>query len=699
MLANVKVADLAVGSGAFPLGMLNEIVRARQVLTEYLAIEMNGFQKKTFYAYERKTYDLKVNTIKNCIFACDIEPSAVDIAKLRLWLSIVIDDEIADDAGNGEFDAHTKPRQLPNLDCNIICGNSLIDEFNGIKLIKESELLNNVSQNSQSTVFQWSVDGLIRKLIELQDKLFFTKEHTDKEEIKAQIQKIYDEIILEQIGGNYSLRDAYYATQSESSKPFILWQLYFPKVFKENGGFDVVIGNPPYVGEKGHKEMFQEIAATSFGEKFYYGKVDLFYFFFHKGLDLARDNGQVALITTNYFITALGAHKLRADFIDRSSIKKLINFNELKIFQSALGQHNMITMIEKTQTKGTVSTITTNRNGFANVDLLNAILYGKDEETEYFSFEQDKLYEGEENYMRLSGVGNEDNPLESVFSKMTHSYKYLGDICAVNIGMRTGADKLSESYIQKYSIDLPKNTGIYVLTSEEVRQLELSDYEKSFLVPWYKNSDISQYTCKQKNDLWLIDLSFPKQKNVNFDEIPNIKEHINQFKAVLENRRSNDNGLQAVLKNGYWWAFTMRQIDFTAPKIVAPQRSKANTFGYNEIPWYASMDVYFITNRPDFDIDLKYVLGLLNSKLFYVWLYNKGKRKGESLELYQKPLSEVPIYIASDDVQNKIKLLVDEILEDSSKKKFCMKEIDDIVYEMYKLTDEEIQIIESQMEG
>lgn len=135
LLANVKVADLAVGSGAFPLGMLNEIVRARQVLTEYMAIEMNGFQKKTFYAYERKSYDLKVNTIKNCIFACDIEPSAVDIAKLRLWLSIVIDDEISDNAGNGEFDAHTKPRQLPNLDCNIICGNSLMDEFKGIKLI------------------------------------------------------------------------------------------------------------------------------------------------------------------------------------------------------------------------------------------------------------------------------------------------------------------------------------------------------------------------------------------------------------------------------------------------------------------------------------------------------------------------------------------------------------------------------------
>uniref|UniRef100_UPI003FEF8EE0 Eco57I restriction-modification methylase domain-containing protein n=1 Tax=Agathobacter rectalis TaxID=39491 RepID=UPI003FEF8EE0 len=181
--------------------MLNEIVRARQVLTEYMAIEMNGFQKKTFYAYERKSYDLKVNTIKNCIFACDIEPSAVDIAKLRLWLSIVIDDEISDNAGNGEFDAHTKPRQLPNLDCNIICGNSLMDEFKGIKLITKSNILGN-DNGVQQSIFQPGVDSLISHLIELQDKLFFTKEHSDKEEIKKEIQKIYNEIILEQIKGN-----------------------------------------------------------------------------------------------------------------------------------------------------------------------------------------------------------------------------------------------------------------------------------------------------------------------------------------------------------------------------------------------------------------------------------------------------------------------------------------------------------------
>lgn len=202
ILANVKIADLAVGSGAFPLGMLNEIVKARETLSAYMSIGMNNFQKKSFYAYDRQPYALKVNTIKNCIFACDIEPSAVDIAKLRLWLSIVIDDEIAESAGNGEFNEHTKPRQLPNLDCNIICGNSLIDEFEGFPLITESVLLHNESENRQQNIFQSSVDGLISKLIELQDKLFFIKDHNEKEETKQEIQKIYDDIILEQLQGN-----------------------------------------------------------------------------------------------------------------------------------------------------------------------------------------------------------------------------------------------------------------------------------------------------------------------------------------------------------------------------------------------------------------------------------------------------------------------------------------------------------------
>lgn len=350
LLSSIKVADLAVGSGAFPLGMLNEIVKARQVLTEYLAIEMNGFQKKAFYAYERKTYDLKVNTIKNCIFACDIEPSAVDIAKLRLWLSIVIDDEIADDIGNGEFDAHTRPRALPNLDCNIICGNSLMDEFKGMKLITTSSILKNDTGIQQQTLFQPGVDTLISHLIELQDSLFFTKEHSNKEEIKKKIQEIYNDIILEQLKSNPELIDKYIDSIDENSKPFILWQLYFPKVFMENGGFDAVIGNPPYGLLNKKQNQNESIKADEFEVKCYKendiykpakgGMINIYRLFICKSYDILRKDGHISLIFPMAFMCDLSAAKLREFVLKENKIDYIEAFPERdnenkRVFKSA----------------------------------------------------------------------------------------------------------------------------------------------------------------------------------------------------------------------------------------------------------------------------------------------------------------------------------------------------------------------------
>lgn len=140
-------------------------------------------------------------------------------------------------------------------------------------------------------------------------------------------------------------------------------------------------------------------------------------------------------------------------------------------------------------------------------------------------------------------------------------------------------------------------------------------------------------------------------------------------------------------------------------KIVAPQRSKTNTFGYNECEWYASADVYFIT-EPKPEYQLKYILSLLNSNLYYIWLYNKGKRKGESLELYQKPLSEIPIKKADEQTQNKFVSIVDKILaitqtddylqnqEKQEAVKEYEKQIDIMVYKLYNLTYDEVLTID-----
>lgn len=697
LLANVKVADLAVGSGAFPLGMLNEIVRARQVLTEYLAIEMNGFQKKTFYAYERKTYDLKVNTIKNCIFACDIEPSAVDIAKLRLWLSIVIDDEIADDAGNGEFDAHTKPRQLPNLDCNIICGNSLIDEFEENELITESVLLNNVSVNSQVSVFQNGVDGLIAKLIELQDKLFFTKEHSDKESIKAEIQKIYNEIIMEQIGGDYNLRDKYYESLSESSKPFILWQLYFPKVFRDNGGFDIVIGNPPYVGEKGNKEIFRPIAATKFGKRCYYGKMDLFYFFFHKALDLGNKSAEISLITTNYFPTAFGGVVLRKDFAERSQIRRLINFNELKIFESALGQHNMITMLTKDKTKAIpAENCLCKVSKYADSNLLKSVLYSVGQNNEIFdsySVPQENLYDGNEYYIRISGCGlNKDNSVDSVLVKIADSDKLLKDIADIKQGIVSGADKYTDAHESKYGLGHPKGKGIFVLPKEQLLDLNFPKEEKDkYLKLVYKNSQISKYSISYTDDLYVLYIT----KEVGIEDAPNMIKYLEQFKPILASKR------EAIEGKMPWYSLNWareKRIFENKEKIVNSRRSKGNIFALETRQCYEQSDIMITVVKKEYlkEYPPKYVLGLLNSKLYYFWLKNRGKLKGDMLELYGKPLEEIPVLKANEEEIHQIIECVDILLAENGNISDANDRLNKLVYEVCGLSDEEIKIVEGE---
>lgn len=671
LLANVKVADLAVGSGAFPLGMLNEIVRARQVLTEYLALEMNGFQKKTFYAYERKPYDLKVNTIKNCIFACDIEPSAVDIAKLRLWLSIVIDDEITDDAGNGEFDAHTKPRQLPNLDCNIICGNSLIDEFKGNRLITESVLLNNVSTNSQGSVFQQGVDVLISKLIELQDKLFFTKEHTDKEEIKQEIQKIYDDIILEQIGGDYALRDEYYEAITESSRPFILWQLYFPRVFKENGGFDIVIGNPPYVGESGHKDLFRPIAATSFGEKYYQGKMDLFYFFFHKGLDLLHENGFCSLITTNYYLNASGAKTLRNDFNMRANMKKLVNFNELKIFQSALGQHNIITFLEKSKMQNTVECCITNRKGNADAKILQSIVNGNDEETDYFQIKGDCLYDSSGNIV----FHEEDNILE----KMKKQQNY----CMNKKDIGGGIDILQESVVERHlEVDssLEVGKGIFAVETQEIDGLGFDDKELELLKPYYTSEQIKKYRIEGENHKWIIYTT--KEISSNIDDYPNVKCHFEKYQKVI----TSDN-------KPYGLHRPRVETQFMGKKLLSLRMTKEPCFAYAEFDTYVTRA--YLTVQPT-GLDYKYALALFNSKLYYYWLFNIGKRKGKQLQIDQAQILDLPIHVANDEMVRKIVELIDYVLEHGEKESYDqIALIDSYVYEMYGLSQHEMEVVDT----
>ncbi|MBA2526100.1 MAG: Eco57I restriction-modification methylase domain-containing protein [Pyrinomonadaceae bacterium] len=652
-LADMTICDPAVGSGAFPVGMMTEIVRGRCALTPYF----NDVHDRTRYRFKR-------HAIQNSLYGVDIDPGAVEIAKLRLWLSLVVDEEDV---------KQIKP--LPNLYYKIVEGNSLL----GV----------------EKTLFNAQA---FSRLEELKPLYFDETDHARKAKLKGEISKLIHELT--------------------NGKEIFDFEIYFSEVFHRIHGFDVLLANPPYIGQKGHKEIFQEIARTDFGRKFHQRRMDLFYFFIHRALDLGRRQTQIAFITTNYFITATYADKLRKDLFERATFRSLINLNELRIFESALGQHNMVSLFEQGKDPDvSVLTATTKRVGFATPLVLNSIVAGHDPETEYRKVRQTDLYQGEQHYITLVGNhGSASDPKMAILDKVARNARLLGTLCNVFQGIVTGADKVSPKHISRFEIKASPGEGIFVLTAAELRALRLGKKELHYIRPLFKNSDIGRYWCSVDNSLHLIYRSSKHDEN----DLPAIKKHLERFKIILINRnvRAGEVTLSqyddfvrgkghidyvmiaSAMKAGNYCCISYARNEelFDGPKIVSPQRSYQNTFCFNDGPWYAASDVHYITPK-DAYVSLKYILAIINSRLYFLWLYLKGKRKGEMLELVRKPLSEIPIKRISPNEQKPFIKLVDRILaakqRDAEADTSALEgEIDRLVYKLYELTDDEIAIVE-----
>ncbi len=643
-LASVKVCDPAVGSGAFPVGMMNEIVKARDVLRNYTQAS------EAYENSEVSTYQFKRACIENSLYGVDIDPGAVEIAKLRLWLSLIVDEE---DPQN------IKP--LPNLDYKLMQGNSLLGLPQGALLNPET----------------------LEKLEE-RIKLYFDETHpTKKKEYRKKISALFGQLVESASQFTPELGDVNFD-----------FYTYFSEVFKD-GGFDILIANPPYVGESGNKDLFRPIALGNLGG-FYQGKMDLFYFFFHLALNIGKNESVCTFITTNYYVTATGAKKLRQDLEKRSTVKAIVNFNELKIFGSALGQHNMITIFSKGKEKTTLADIVnTHRHGVADGNIISKITNKADEETEYIKASQKDLFDGKESYLRLSGIGKQDTT-QKLLNKLASSKETLGAICNVNQGVVSGCDYVSGRNIKKIKnvVNIQKNDGIFVFDLDNPRDRRVietfSNNEKELLRSFYKNSDIRRYWSSftpRKRLLYY-------QAGLDEKKYPNVYRHLIKYSDILKGRLET-------YGEAYHWTALHRSRDeniFSVPKIVVPYRSSINSFAYNENEWFCRSDCYVITSKNN-SYDLKYILALLNSNLYFLWLYHRGKRKGNILELFQVPLSEIPIPSISEDKQQPFIKLVSQIItlkndNPSADMSAIEAQIDALVYELYGLTEEEIAVVE-----
>lgn len=635
LLRDVTVCDPAIGSGAFPVGMMTEIVRARLALTPYLTDVV-----------ERTAYQFKRHAIQNSIYGADVDSSAVEIAKLRLWLSLVVDEDDVQEI-----------QPLPNLDYKIVGGDSLMG----------------VEQDLDSL-------PAFRRLEQLKPLYFNETNPRKKQEYRREIDSL-----IARLTRNKEIFD---------------FHVYFSEVFHRKHGFDLVIANPPYIGESGHKDLFRKTKDGPLAG-FYLGKMDYFYFFFHLALNLAGPQGEIAFITTNYYLTAAGGRKLRADFKQRALIRRLINFNELRIFESALGQHNIVTMLRKGVGEDAVQTCETHRIGQANPQVLNCILRWNDTDSRYYEVAQTELYDGGENYIRLNreraAAGSRKPLINAILDKVAAQGEALGKIAIINQGVVSGCDYVSPRNEEK----LPGNTeaihgdGIFVLDLDNPRDRRVvngfSESEKKLLRKFYKNSDIHRFSCSAKTSKRLLYIGRDLD---DLSESPQVLEHLQKFRAILRERREVENGTIKFFQ--LQWP---RSEDiFTGKKIVIPYRSEENAFAYNDEEWFCRSDCYVITQKyPNYA--LAYLLALLNSKLYFQWLFHRGKRKGKMLEMMQIPLSEIPIKPLDTAGQQQFTALTDRILaakqrDAEADTSALERKIDELVYALYGLTPEEIQIVE-----
>lgn len=695
-LGTVKILDPACGSGAFPIGMLQKIIA--------LKLQLSPLTKGGIQGGSKEVYNLKLQTILNSIYGCDIQPMAVELSRLRCWLSLIIDEPVDKKKSNWGIE------NLPNLDFKFVCVNTLISlpEFSASFGISEDEF---------------------NKLKSLREE-YFTASAKRKEKIEEEF-KIEQKKIAEK-HAEWSTKNTEAVTLLINWNPFEVHKTnWFDKfwMFGLIEGFDIIITNPPYLGQKGNKEVFQEIKSAPLGKKYHQRRMDLFYFFFHFSLDNIKQYGIVSFITTNYYLTATYSDKLRKHIKDASVILKLINFNEYKLFESAIGQHNLITILKNDKINQTiVNTAITSRTGLYNESDLHSILMWNDDKTQYFEIDQSEIFEETTNYIRLRQQST--NPFYSndlSFLKKLEPFDLLSKYCFIEQGIVSGSDRVTESHLHKFTtLKATKGEGIFILSDEELINLNLSSTEKNnYVKKTYKNSTIQKWTFTPTDDLNVL---YIKSNGGYFDPGINIRKHLDRFKIILINRNVRAGSVTEEeydlftmgkihisyvmiansFKSGNYYCLSYARRGketFEVKKIVNSRRAKSNIFALETKGYYEQSDIVITTLKPQFlsFINLEYILAILNSKLYTQWFLHKGKMKGDIFELFQKPISEVKIKIPPMNVQSNFENIVNQIisLSPSSNKsqiKVFENQIDIMVYKLYDLTYEEVKIIDSEIE-
>lgn len=652
-LENVKICDPAIGSGAFPMGLLNELLRCREALVETSPLwRLNESEKPKYNRAE-----IKKSIIQNNIYGVDIEKGAVDIARLRFWLSIVVDEEEAS--------------PLPNLDYKIMQGNSLIESYKGLDLSKLTYAKKSDGHISQYSIFEDDTKQLQREVTQLLTQYYSCSDHDKKTDLRNKISNTIAKQLSVQNFDADILRELR-TLDLAGNDQFFLWHTWFSDVFNK-GGFDIVIGNPPYVKEYTNRKAFDGFREVS---PYYMGKMDLWYGFACHGIDLLKQEGTLCFIAQNNWTTSAGAKKMRNKVISDSQILQLLDFNTYMVFENAEIQ-TMVMLFKRNQDIDDYEfdyRIITQCN--EKEDML-ALLTKRKRNTKYLLpiINRDAL---KDNLLTFS-----ENNL--IFDKITKDKTYLQDN-EIAQGIVFPQDFLNKQGANKLGNKYPIGIGVFGLDQSEKDSMTLNEKELELLQPYFTTEQIHRYYTDSNNTQWMIytDSSFKNADKMK--DYPHIKEHLDKFIEIF----TSDN-------KPYGLHRCRKQIFFQGEKIISLRKCVGKPcFSYSNFDCYVTQTFFSIKSSR---WNLKFLTGILNSKLIAFWLKNRGKMQGSNYQIDKEPLLGIPLPIIDLARQQPIISLVESILvkmeqyiqTDISSEE---REIDKLVYELYGLTEEEIRVVE-----
>lgn len=672
----LKIIDPAVGSGAFPIGVLNKLVFLLSKLDshnekwkaqQFRALDYitdptlkNELREKIENNFKRNELDYgrKLYLIQNCIYGVDIQPIAIHIAKLRFFISLLVDEKI-----NPNIDDNFGIEPLPNLETKLVAANTLI----GLPKSKQLVIKSDETKQIEAELFQ------IRK------QHFTANYEKKKKEIQKRDRELRNRLkeLLEESGFS-----------SDYTEKIASWDLYDTNreakwfdpewMFGVKNGFDMVIGNPPYIKEYTFKNAFNGIRTSPY----YQGKMDIWYLFACKGIDLLKkDTGILTYIAQNNWITSYGASKMRNKVIQETKILQLIDFGNYMIFENSSIQ-TMI-MIFKSDTKSD------------NYAFDYRKLEGKDLN---FNDVLDLLNQRQNlKAIYLSPIIQRDNfknnpltfsssQIDKILNKISKKSDFKLKENEVAQGIVVPQDYVIKSHLKK-TPNFSIGDGIFILSNDEKDEIPFTDEELKLIKPLYTTKELGRYYGNEDNKEWVIytDSKFKDPENIK--PYPNIKNHLDKFKEII----TSDNkpyGLHRARDERF----------FKGEKIIAVRKCLQPIFTYTDFDCYVSATFYVIkTGR----VNLKYLTALLNSKLISFWLKHKGKMQGTNFQIDKEPLINLPLKKASNGNQQLFINLVDQILvakkTDATADTSALEhEIDRLVYQLYDLTEEEIKIIEGE---